>query len=218
MAATLVLVACLCAATMIASVLPMAAGPHDPAGSDAGQLGGGLLIAAGLGAAVAGVYAVAASLYFGAPIEAFLRWTLLPILPLLAAVVAVAALVARWGRRPAEGWHSWLGFPVISTIPAAVGMLMVDYRNAHYADLPWPELVERFGGLLIGVGVALAIVRPWLFRLVLAVPVGVATAALTDFRTTGVLAVVYILAVTLWWLQRVWQLWQRPPQRWLPGT
>jgi hypothetical protein len=218
MAATLVLVACLCTATMIASVLPMAASPRVPAGSDGGQMGSGLLVAAGLGAAVAGMYAVGASLYFGAPIDPFLRWTLLPVLPLLATVVAVAALVARSRRRPAEGWHSWLGFPVVSAIPAALGMVLADYAHTQPIDARWPELVERFGGLLIGVGIVLAIVRPWLYRLVLAAPLGVATAALTDFRTTGVLAVVYILAVTLWWLQRVWQLWQWPAQRWLPGA
>jgi hypothetical protein len=143
---------------------------------------------------------------------------LLPVVPLLASVVAVAALVARWGRRPAEGWHSWLGFPVISTIPVAVGMLLVDHVTAYYGDHALPNLVERFGGLLIGVGIALAVVRAWLWRLVLAGPIGVVTAALTDYRTIGVLAVAYIAAVTLWWLQRVWQLWQRPPQRWLPGT
>jgi len=218
LAATLMVVACLSAATMIASVLPVAAGPRAPAGSDASQLAGGLLAAAGLGATVAGVYAVGPSLFFGAPVEPFLRWTLLPIAPLLATVVAVAALVARWGRRPAQGWHSWLGFPVISTIPTAVGMLLVDLTSAYYGDFTLPNLVQRFGGLLIGVGIALAVVQPWLWRLVLAGPVGVVTAALTDFRTIGVLAVVYILAVTLWWLQRAWQLWQRPPQRWLPGT
>jgi len=218
LATLLMVMACLSAATMIASVLPMPTSPGTPAGSDASQLSGGLLVAAGLGAAVAGVYAVGPSLYFGAPVEPFLRWTLLPIAPLLATVVVVAALVARWGRRPAEGWHSWLGFPVTSTIPVAVGMLLVDHVNAYYGDHSLPNLVERFGGLLIGVGIAIAVVRPWLWRLVLAGPVGAVTAALTDFRTIGVLAVAYTAAVTLWWLQRVWQLWQRPPQRWLPGT
>ncbi|GAA4472964.1 Hsp70 family protein [Phytohabitans houttuyneae] len=217
-AALLMVVACLSAATMIASVLPMPTHPRTPAGSDASQLAGGLLVAAGLGAAVAGVYAVGPSLIFGAPVEPFLRWTLLPIVPLVATVVAVAALVARWGRRPAQGWHSWLGFPVIATIPVAVGMLLVDHVNAYYGDHMLPNLVERFGGLLVGVGIAWTMVRPWLWRLVLAGPVGAVTAALTDYRTIGVLAAAYIAAVTLWWLQRVWQLWQRPPQRWLPGT
>jgi hypothetical protein len=139
-------------------------------------------------------------------------------LPLLAVVVAIAALVAKWGRRPAQGWHDWLGFPVSSVVPAAAGMVLVDYAYGNTLVGLWDSLIGRFGGLLIGVGAALAIVRPLLVRLVLAGPIGVAAAAITDWSTTGVLGVIYIAAVTLWWLQRLWQLWQRTPERWLPAT
>ncbi|MGN9912691.1 Hsp70 family protein [Phytohabitans sp. LJ34] len=218
LAATLAVVACLCGAALIASVLPYAVGPAGAAGSDGGQMAAGLLVAAGLGVSVAGVYAVGVSLYFRAPSGAYLRWALVPVLPLLAVVVAVAALAARWGRRPAVGWHDWLGFPVSSVVPAAVGMVLVDYAYGNSAAGGWDGLLGRFGGLLIGVGAALALVRPLLLRLVLAGPVGVAAAAITDWRTTGVLAVIYIAAVTLWWLQRLWQLWTGPPRQWLPGT
>ena len=216
MASTFVVTACLCGATLIASVLPRAINPRAPAGSDGRQMGAALLVAAGLGVAVAGVYAVGASLYFGSPSGPLLRWAFVPLVPLLVVVAAVAVLAVKWGRRPAQGWHDWLGFPVSSVVPAAVGMVLVDFAYGDPLGGVWGSVMGRFGGLLIGVGAVVAIVRPLLARLVLAGPVGVVTALITDAATTGVLAVVYVTAVTLWWLQRFWQLWQQPPQRWLP--
>ena len=60
----------------------------------------------GAGLAVAGMYAVAAAVYFDLPTGAFLRWALLPILPLAALAAITAVLIVRWGRSPAEGWHA----------------------------------------------------------------------------------------------------------------
>ena len=215
MASMFILIACLCAATLLASMLPLAASPD---GSGAGQMASGLLVAVALGTSIAGVYALGGALYFEAPIEPFLRWALLPLAPPVMVVVTVALLAARWGRRPSQGWHSWLRFPIGSVIPAAAGMLIVDYMVSHNGISPLLSgPLTRVGGLLIGVGAALALVRQPLFRLVLALPLSVVTAGITGSGTTGVLAVIYIIAVTVWWLQRLWQLWQRPPQRWLPG-
>ena len=219
MASMLILIACLCAATLLASLLPLAASPHASAGSGAGQMGSGLLVAVALGTSLAGVYALGGALLFEAPIEPFLRWALLPLVPLVMVVVTVALLAARWGRRPSQGWHSWLRFPIGSVIPAATGMLIVDYMVSHNSINPLLSgPLTRLGGLLVGVGAALALARQPLFRLVLALPLSVVTAGITGIGTTGVLAVMYILAVTVWWLQRLWQLWQRPAQRWLPGA
>ncbi|WP_334621115.1 hypothetical protein [Micromonospora sp. CPCC 206061] len=131
----------------------------------------------------------------------------------LVAVVVAAVVASRWGRRPAAGWHGWLRFPISSALLAAAGMLMIDYVAAYASYCLRVQLLIRFGGLLIGVGAALALV-PGL-RLVVAVRLGVVMAGLAEVSTTGILAVIYAIAVTVWWLQR---LWQRPPQRWLPGT
>ena len=214
MASTFILIAFLSAAALIASALPYALGPHAPKSSDGRQMGTGLLVAAGLGTAVAAVYAIGTSLYFEAPNGPLLRWAIAPIVPLLVVVVAVAALAARWERHPVEGWHDWLGFPVSSVLAAAVGIVLVDYAVNNVQE--WAGLLGRLGGLLIGVGAALAVARPLLLRLLLAGPIGLAMAAITHFSTARVLAVIYIVAVTLWWVQRLWQLWTRPPERWLP--
>ena len=142
---------------------------------------------------------------------------MLPVLPLIAIVVTVAALAARWGRRPATGWHAWLRFPIDSIIPATAGMLLIQYLHWNwYDDKAWVTGLERLGGLLIGVGAAFALVQPWLYRLIVAVPLAVVTAAITSVDSTGILGMIYVLAVTTWWLQRLWQLIYRPPQPWLP--
>jgi hypothetical protein len=75
----------------------------------------------------------------------------------------------------------------------------------------------RVGGLLLGVGAALAVVRPLLYRLVVAAPLAVFTAAITDVGSTGVLAVIYTTAVAVWWLQRLWLLVRRPKSAWASG-
>ena len=218
MASTFILIACLCAATLIASILPFVTSPDAPQRSGGGQMGSALLVAVAVGTSVAGVYALGCALLFEAPIEPFLRWALLPLAPLVIVVVTVALLAARWGRRPGQGWNGFLRFPIGSVIPAAIGMLIVDYMVSHNSIDPLLSgPLTRVGGLLVGVGVALALVRQPLFRLVLAFPLSVVTAGITGISTTGVLAVIYVIAVTVWWLQRLWQLWQRPPQRWLPG-
>lgn len=218
MAATLILVACLSGAALLASVLPMSADPVRPAGSDAAQMGGGLLVAAVVGTAIAALYAVGTAVYFEAPIDPFLRWTVLPVAPIALAAVAVAVVTSRWGRRPATGWHGWLHFPISSTLLAAAGMLLIEYVTAYVPYGLQEQISIRVGGLLIGVGAALALVSGRRLRLLLAAPFGVVMAGIAEISTTGILAVIYVIAVTVWWLQRLWQLWQRPPQRWLPST
>lgn len=171
-----------------------------------------------MGVAIAALYAVSGSIYMTAPYNPYLRWALLPQLPLVAIVVLMALLAARWGRRPAVGWHGWLRFPIAAVIPRAAGMVLINYLHWHWqSDSLLNSGLHRFGGLLIGVGAACALVQPLLWRVIVAIPLAGFTALITDVTTTGVLAVIYISAVTLWWAQRLWQLWHRPAQRWLPG-
>jgi hypothetical protein len=216
MASVFAVVACLCGAALLASVLPTASGTQRPAGAGV-QMAGGLLAAAAMGVAVAGAYAVGGATYMTAPVGLYLKWAVLPLLPLLAVVVLVALLVARWGRGPAVGWHRWLRFPLASIVPAAVGIVLIDNVEWHGGASLMVGGLHRFGGLLIGVGAACAVVRAWPYRLMVAAPLGVLTAAITDVSTTGALGVIYAAAVTVWWLQRLWELGQRPGPRWLPG-
>ncbi|MFC0529013.1 hypothetical protein [Phytohabitans kaempferiae] len=99
------LVACLCAAALLASVLPANVGMRTGGGSEGVEIGGGLLAALVMGLAVAGLYAVGAAEYIVAPPAPFLKWTLVPLLPLALVVVVAAVAVARWGRRPTAGWR-----------------------------------------------------------------------------------------------------------------
>jgi hypothetical protein len=217
MAATFALVTALMAATLIASSLPAErrpqAGERGELGEPVQQIGTGLLAAAAAGLAVAGMYAVAASVIFGLSTGPFLRWALLPILPLAAVAAVTAVLAARWGRIPREGWHAWLTFPVSSVACAGVGMVLVQmsmtakvYPTYALAN----GLLGRFGALLLGVGAALALVRSARFRIIVAAPLATFMAAIVSWPATGLLGVMYIAAATVWWLQQVWRLLRLP--------
>ncbi len=217
MAATFALVACLAAATLIASTLP--ATDRTPQGAEPAeptqQIGTGLLAATAAGLAVAGLYAVGGSVYFDLPTGAFLRWAILPILPIAATATVTAVLAARWRRIPPEGWHAWLNFPVGSVLCAAAGMLLIQVSmtaKVYPTGALLNGLVGRGGALLLGVGAAFALVRSSRYRIIVAAPLGVFAAAIVSWPATGVLGVIYIAAVTAWWLQQVWRL-VRAPRR-----
>jgi hypothetical protein len=216
-AATFALVTCLAAATLIASTLPAT----DRSRSDGGsaqptqQIGTGLLAATAAGLAVAGLYAIGGSVYFGLPNGPFLRWAILPILPIAAAVTVTAVLATRWGRIPREGWHAWLNFPIGSILCAATGMLLIQasmIAHVYPSGALLNGLVGRCGALLLGVGAALALVRSPRYRIIVAAPLGVFAAAIVSWPATGVLGIIYIAAVSVWWLRQVWRL-ARAPRR-----
>ncbi|GAA4474127.1 hypothetical protein GCM10023170_096130 [Phytohabitans houttuyneae] len=207
LACLLALVACLCGAAVLGAVLPANAGVRRPVSSEAVRMGGGLVVAAILGSFIAALYGVGASVYLVAPLESFLRWALLCTLPLGVVAVCTGVLAAARSRAPAAGWHHWLGFPVLSTIPAAAGMLLVSAANHYMVSGGGPaSTVERTGGFLIGIGTGLALVRPLLYRLVVVAPLAALSMAMADIHTTGILAALYVAAVTCWWLQRLWHL------------
>ncbi len=216
-AATFALITCLAAATLIASTLSATdrSGPGGESAEPTQQIGTGLLAATAAGLAVAGLYAVGGSVYFDLPNGPFLRWAILPILPIAAAVTVTAVLAARWGRIPPEGWHAWLNFPVGSVLCAAAGMLLIQVSmtaKVYPTGALLNGLVGRGGALLLGVGAAFALVRSSRYRIIVAAPLGVFAAAIVSWPATGVLGVIYIAAVTAWWLQQVWRL-VRAPRR-----
>ncbi|GAA2022654.1 hypothetical protein GCM10009779_03120 [Polymorphospora rubra] len=210
MAAVVALVACLSFGGVLASLLAVS----GPAARSPGvRVGTGLVAAAVMGVSVAGLYGVGAALFFGMPLAPFLRWSLWPVVPVAVVAVVGSLVAARSGRAPTGGWHGWLAFPVSSVLAASVGMVLL---QTSMTAARWPDLVllldaaGRVGGLLLGVGMALAVVSGWLPRLLVAAPLAVFCAAVISAPATGVLAVMYVVAVTVWWLRRLWHLVRSP--------
>ncbi|MGK5741525.1 Hsp70 family protein [Micromonospora sp. URMC 103] len=212
MAAVFALLACLGAGTILGSLIA-AHSPTPGTRTEGGRVSIGILAAVSLGTAIAGLYAVVASQYFGLPVGGFLKWALWPIAPIVLMAVAMAVVAARQWRAPHGGWSALLAVPTGSVVTAAVGMALIQYSLT--ADR-WPEMVlwidtaGRVGGLLLGIGVVMALVSPLMFRLILAAPLAVITAAIVSQQAAGILGVIYALAVAVWWAARLWTRILRP--------
>lgn len=217
LAAVATMITALGAATLIAATMPVQRHPDGGTGNETGsgsasgvqQIGTGLLGAVAAGLAVAGMYALTASVYFATANGPFLRWALLPVLPIGAAAVTTAVLATRSGRIPAEGWHAWLHFPTTALVLAAAGMLLVQISLAT-AVIPERELalqlLGRLGAGLLGAGTAVAIARRLQFRLIIGAPLAIFTAAIVTWRSTGMLAILFVAGATWWWAWQVWRL------------
>lgn len=207
-AAVFAVIASLGAGTVLGSAVAartsLAAGPSLSPGS---QTGTGILASASLGVAIVGMYAVVGSLYIGDPVAGFLRWSLLPVAPIVAAAAVMALVAARQWRMPVGGWSQMLAFPTGSVITAGVGMAMIQYSLTadRWPDMVvWIDLAGRVGGLLLGVGTIMAVVPQPILRLILGAPLGVITAALVSRPASGILGVIYAIAVAAWWLRQLW--------------
>lgn len=213
MAAVSALLACLAAGTVLGSLIA-ARSPTPDLPAEGGRVGVGILAALCLGTAIAGLYAVVAAQYFGLPVGgSFLRWALWPIVPLVVIAVVMAVVAARQSRTPHGGWSALLAAPTGSVVAAALGMGLIQYsltadRWPHL--LVWIDLAGRLGGLLMGVAMVMALVRPLMFRLIVSAPVAVIGAAIVNRQATGILAVGYAVAVAVWWAARVWTRIIRP--------
>ncbi len=189
-----------------------AAGPAVPRAA-AVRVASGVVAAAAIGAAVAGLYAVTAALFFGQPMGGFLRWAVGPVTPIVLIAAATAWVTVQFRRRPRHGWDDLLAFPSSGVIAVAAGMVVV--QEAMTAAR-WPALVltidiaGRVGGLLIGVGVALILLRRAVHRVIVGALLGVFLAALTSWPATGMFGVIVAVAVSLWWLRRLWTVIRTP--------
>jgi len=216
MASVFALITCLAAATLIASAIPppdpgQSPHPAPPAGA---QIGTALLVAVAIAISLslAGLYAIAGSVYFALPNGPFLRWALLPQIPIAAAVIITAGLSTRLRRVPPGGWHAWLTFPTSSLICAAVGTVMIQVSMSaprYPSDETVINVAGRAGALLLGVGAGLVATRP-LYRLIIAAPLAVFAAAIVSWPATGMLAIIYTVAVTMWWVQSIYKLIRSP--------
>ncbi|GAA4581231.1 hypothetical protein GCM10023176_61850 [Micromonospora coerulea] len=211
MAAVFAVIASLGAGTVIASAI--ATRTTSGARSPGAQTGTGVLASASLGVAVAGMYAVVASLYIGDPVGGFLRWALLPVAPIVAAAAVMALVAARQWRIPSGAWSKLLAFPTGSVASASIGMALVQYSLTadRWPDMVlWIDIAGRVGGLLLGVGTVMAVVSQPILRLILGAPLAVITAALVSWPASGILGVIYAIAVAAWWLRQLWTRLLRP--------
>jgi hypothetical protein len=173
----------------------------------------GLLAACALGLAAAAVYAIFGAVVVQWSNTPFLRWALLPLLPITAAVGLTAWWVARFGRMPAHGWHDWLKYPAWSVVVAAVGMVAAQTgltAPRYPANEALLDLFARAGAGLVALAAVMVVLRRWRYRLILALPLAVVAAGIVAPSTTGILAMLYVLAATGWWAARAWQLAAHP--------
>ncbi|WP_431728062.1 Hsp70 family protein [Verrucosispora sp. TAA-831] len=206
MASVFAMLACLGVGTVLGAALASRTDTGLPL-SPGAQVATGILTASWLGVAVACMYAVVGSQYIGMELGPFLRWSVVPIVPIVVVAAVLAVIAVRGWRTPVGGWSRFLAFPVSSVVTATVGMLVLQWsvtaeRWPHM--LVWIDFGGRFGGLLIGVGVVTALVSRLVLRLVLGAPAAILIAALAGPGTTGILAVIYAVAVGVWWLGRLW--------------
>jgi hypothetical protein len=147
------------------------------------------------------------------PTGPLLRWSLLPTLPVALIAVVLAVLASRYRRTPAQGWNDYLAFPMSTVFAGAVGMLLAQHSITaeRFPDrVIWIALSGRIGGLLLGVGAACALASGFVLRAVIAVPLALFNAVIVSSQSIGALAVIFAIAVTLWWARRLWLLIRAP--------
>lgn len=211
-ASVFALLACLAAGTVLGSLIA-ARSPTPSTRNEGGKVSIGILAAVSLGAAIAGLYAVVTSQYFGEPVGPFLKWALWPIAPIVVMAVAMAVVAARQWRAPHGGWSALLAAPTGSIVSAGLGMGLIQYSLTadRWPDrVLWIDIAGRAGGLLLGVGLVMALVAPLIFRLILSAPVAVISAAIVSKQAAGILGVSYAVAVAMWWAARLWTRIIRP--------
>jgi hypothetical protein len=214
LAAVFALLTWLAAASLLGVALAQAqhrdGAPTDTAG--VARIAGGIALAVLAGLAVAAMYGVAAGVYFAIPVSYPLRWALLPVLP-AAAVAAGIAWTARRPIRPPHGWDAVLAFPPSSVVCTAVGMaaLVTWWHGPVPAALSGVlGTLGRVGGMLIGVGIACALVRHLGLRLVLGLFLALFGFLMAGAGGVGILAVTYAVTVTAWTAYRLWLLLRTP--------
>ncbi len=173
------------------------------------QVATGLFAAIALGATLAGLLAVFGSVGARVSNGSYLRWALLPMLPVAAAAVGCGLLVV-WRRvTPVLGWQAFLVFPLGSVVCAAVGAVLVQHAMVtpvYPGQGPLVAVIGHGGGALLGLGAALAVAETLRWRVILAGPFAVLVAAVVTYPATGFVAMLYVLAASVWWGRRLWQL------------
>jgi hypothetical protein len=173
------------------------------------QVASGLFAAIALGVTMAGLLAVLGSVGAGVSNGSYLRWALLPLLPMAGAAIVCGLLVV-WRRvTPVLGWQAFLVFPPGSVVCAAVGAVLVQHAMVtpvYPGQGLLVALIGHGGGALLGLGAALAVAETLRWRVILAGPFAVLVAAVVSYPATGFIAMLYVLAASVWWGRRLWRL------------
>jgi hypothetical protein len=211
LSAVFALLTALAAARAIGSALPDEGGgvPDDPGRGLGQQIGAGVVAAAAAGMTGAALAAIFCGIVLSVPDGAFLRWALVTPAPIAALATLTGVALVRDPVAPPRGWAAWLSLPHASIGLAAVGMFATQFALTApgYPVLATAQTMLTFaGGALLGAGVAFALPLPPRYQIIAAFPVGLACAAIDASTTTGLLAGLYAIAVTLWWGRRLWQV------------
>jgi Hsp70 protein len=163
--------------------------------------------------------------------NSYLRWALLPAIPIAACAGLAGLLQQRYPRETGQagpaGRRRW--FPPEATAAAAIGMTMIQMTNWgndwFWDDLLYlgsstantiEDLLYRIGGILIGVGIALAATTSARLR-ILTVPVAAAIAGIIYAPTlTTQLGIAFVAAASYWWALRAGRLLVATAPRWRP--
>lgn len=164
--------------------------------------------AAATGLTVAGVFAIAGAAYHNVPAGPLLRWTLLASLPAAVTVAVIGVVAGRQAQSPAGPWHTWLRFPLIPLILAYAGMTLIQVAFTHtpYIEPLTNNLTAAAGAALIGISVALIVLRRAAHRAIAAPLLALTAATIVSWGTTDILGVVFVLAVTYWWADKAVRL------------
>lgn len=172
-----------------------------------GQIGAGLMAAAAGGMTIAALLAIITSIGFPTSHTPFLRWALLAPAPIAAVAALTGAVLVRDPVDPPRGWAARLALPNASILCTAIGMVLIQWANTTVQDPATAGLrsaVALAGAALFGAGVAFALPLPRRFQIIAAAPLTAISAAIGSALTTGLLAGMYIVAVTLWWIRHLW--------------
>ncbi|WP_344612509.1 hypothetical protein [Dactylosporangium salmoneum] len=186
------------------------------------------------GVAIAAMFSLVAASYFDLDVGPLLRWSVLPVLPAAVVVLGLAVVVWRRPDPPGGSWPAHLRFPALPVLLAGFGMLLIAFDETGSPGLLRPLAwqleqwlppgrltiigpVGRFGGLCIGVAVALLLARRLVARLAVGIPLALLLAGTLAWRVTGTVAVGFALVVAWWWAHRVLRLVLRPLLLRAPG-
>ncbi|MEV6971118.1 Hsp70 family protein [Hamadaea sp. NPDC051192] len=181
-------------------------------GQRGGLAGRALAFSAVVGLAVAGLFGLLTETLLGfvtgiTPnfVLATLAASFLPAVLCIAAGL-IAPLVP---RLRGQAWARHLHPPVGAALLAAAGISGMIQRDLHLAFLPESlryialyEPIARIGAGLLGVAVALTLIRHGPARLILAVILGAGFAIVYGFQAVSAMTMIYLLAISVWWIRQ----------------
>lgn len=127
-----------------------------------------------------------------------------------AGLCMAVGIIAPWIRRlRITTWAQRLHQPASAALVAGAGISLMIQRDLNLRFLPEDlryialyEPIARTGAGLLGVAVALTVIRKGIPRIVLATILSLGFAIVYGFQAVSPMTVIYLLAVTFWWLRQ----------------